>query len=287
MISGDIISALATRVDDAFALIGLVLLSIEVAEAAFKRNMNLRLIGEMLVSASTQIPFLLVQTFILTGAYSIYWVLAETIVPFAIETTVLTVIIALVLADFTYYWEHRIAHEVRILWTQHAVHHSSRDMNLVTSVRFGPLEGVWGLIAYTPMVLIGFDPVVVLATSLVVLAYQTWLHTELISKLGPLEWVLNTPSHHRVHHGSDPKYLDKNYAGILIIWDRLFGSFQVEEETPRYGLVRGFDSRNPIAVWFSEWPELIRDVATAGSLRGGWRRLFERPGENHGPPSGE
>jgi sterol desaturase/sphingolipid hydroxylase (fatty acid hydroxylase superfamily) len=287
MITGDAISALANQVDNVFALIGLALFLIELAEAAFKRNMNLRLIGEMLVSASTQIPFLLVQTFILTGAYSVYWILAETVVPFAIETTVWTVALALIIADLIYYWEHRIAHEVRILWTQHAVHHSSRDMNMITGIRFGPLEGVWGMIAYLPMVLIGFDPWVVVSSSIVVLAYQTWLHTELIGKLGALERVLNTPSHHRVHHGSDAKYLDRNYGGILIIWDRMFGSFQVEEETPRYGLVRDFDSRNPVAVWFSEWPQLIRDVAAAGSLRNAWKRLFERPGEDHGQAPGE
>ncbi|MGB0410042.1 MAG: sterol desaturase family protein [Pikeienuella sp.] len=281
--TGEELTQLAAQIGDAFAIIALVLFLIELGEAAFKRNLNLRLVGEMLVSASTQIPYLLVQTFFLTGAYSVYWVIAEIAAPVSIETTLMTGIIAVVLADFTYYWEHRIAHEVRLLWTQHAVHHSSRDMNIITGVRFGPLEGIWSLIVHIPMVLIGFDPWLVLFGSLTVLAYQTWLHTEVIGKLGPLEWVLNTPSHHRVHHGSDQKYLDRNYAGILIIWDRMFGTFQVEEEKPRYGLVRDFESLNPVVVWVSEWPELIRDLRAAGSFRNAVARLFERPGAQ--PPN--
>ncbi|MGB0926869.1 MAG: sterol desaturase family protein [Pikeienuella sp.] len=281
--TGEELTQLAAQIGDAFAIIALVLFLIELGEAAFKRNLNLRLVGEMLVSASTQIPYLLVQTFFLTGAYSVYWVIAEIAAPVSIETTLMTGIIAVVLADFTYYWEHRIAHEVRLLWTQHAVHHSSRDMNIITGVRFGPLEGIWSLIVHIPMVLIGFDPWLVLFGSLTVLAYQTWLHTEVIGKLGPLEWILNTPSHHRVHHGSDQKYLDRNYAGILIIWDRMFGTFQVEEEKPRYGLVRDFESLNPVVVWVSEWPELIRDLRAAGSFRNAVARLFERPGAQ--PPN--
>ncbi|MGR3637776.1 MAG: sterol desaturase family protein, partial [Shimia sp.] len=151
---------------------------------------------------------------------------------------------------------------------------SSRDYNIVTAVRFGPLESLWSLIMHIPLVLIGFSPDVVLGSVIVVLGYQTWLHTELIGKLGPLEWVLNTPSHHRVHHGSDAKYLDKNYAGILIIWDRMFGSFQVEEERPRYGLTTDFDSQNPVKVWFSEIPGLWRDIKNAKTGRELRGRLF-------------
>ena len=107
--------------------------------------------------------------------------------------------------------------------------------------------------------------------------WQTWLHTELIGKLGPLEWVLNTPSHHRVHHGSDAKYLDRNYGGILIVWDRLFKTFQVEEETPNYGLTRDFDSVNPLKIWFSEVPQYWRDVRKATSWHDVWMRTFGGP----------
>jgi sterol desaturase/sphingolipid hydroxylase (fatty acid hydroxylase superfamily) len=261
-----------------FFLIGAAILLIEIAEAAFKGNFRRKTFFEMIASASTQIPYLLIEITLMTFAYGVLFVLSATFISWQIPTTWVTVVAAIALADFTYYWEHRIAHEVRLLWTQHAVHHSSRDYNIITGIRFGPLESLWSLIAHVPMVLIGFSPEVVLGSALVVLAYQTWLHTELIGKLGPLEWVLNTPSHHRVHHGSDAKYLDRNYGGITIIWDRLFNTFQVEEERPRYGLTTDFDSQNPIRVWFSEIPALVRDLRRAKSGREVWNYLFSGPG---------
>jgi len=274
----ELIYSFATQFDEAFFLIGGAILLIEIAELVFKGEFRQKTFIEMLASASTQIPYLVVEAFILTAAYALYYVLAYSFIPWSIPTTWWSVALVLILADLTYYWEHRIAHEVRLLWTQHAVHHSSRDMNIVTGVRFGPLEGVWSAIAHLPLVFIGFAPELVFFGIIVVLAYQTWLHTELIGKLGPLEWVLNTPSHHRVHHGCDDKYLDRNYGGMLIVWDRLFGTFQIEEETPRYGLKRDFNSQNPIAVWFSEVPGLVKDLAKSRSLAEAWRYLSRPPG---------
>ena len=269
---------LSERIDEVFFFIGASVLLIEVLEAIFKGNLRKKTLMEMLASASTQIPFLLVEIFVMTFAYGVLYMVSANFVSWQIPTTWVTVIVALVLVDLTYYWEHRIAHQVRLLWTQHAVHHSSRDYNIITSIRFGPFESLWALIMHIPLVLIGFAPDVVFGCSLIVLGYQTWLHTEVIGKLGPLEWVLNTPSHHRVHHGADAKYLDKNYGGILIIWDRMFGSFQVEEERPRYGLTTDFDSQNPIKVWFSELPALMKDLRNAKSGQEVWMRLFGRPG---------
>ncbi|KPA20019.1 Fatty acid hydroxylase superfamily protein [Shimia sp. SK013] len=269
---------LAGQIDDVTFIIAAAILLIELAEAWFKGSLKGKTLLEMIASASTQIPYLLVEVVLMTGAYATLYVVSFEFVPWSIPTTWPWLLVALMLADFTYYWEHRIAHQVRLLWTQHAVHHSSRDYNIVTAVRFGPLESLWSLIMHIPLVLIGFSPDVVLGSVIVVLGYQTWLHTELIGKLGPLEWVLNTPSHHRVHHGSDAKYLDKNYAGILIIWDRMFGSFQVEEERPRYGLTTDFDSQNPVKVWFSEIPGLWRDIKNAKTGRELRGRLFGPPG---------
>ena len=271
------LDTLTTQIDEAFFLIGAAILLIELAEALFKRALHGRTLWEMVVSASTQLPYLVIQTVFLTGAYGIYWLIAEAL-PWQIPLGVASLIVVVLLADFTYYWEHRIAHEVRLLWTQHAVHHSSRDMNIITGFRFGPLEGLWSLIVHIPLALMGFAPEAIIFGTITVLAYQTWLHTELIGKLGPLEWVLNTPSHHRVHHGADDKYLDKNYGGILIVWDRLFGSFQVEEETPRYGLKRDFDSQNPLIVWVSELPQLVRDIRGARSWGEVWGYLMRPPG---------
>lgn len=274
----NLVNQLGERIDMVFFVIGALVLAIEIAEAAFKGKLSGRKIGEMLVSASTQIPYLAVEILIMTSAYGVFYILAETMVPWSIPVTWWSLVLVVAVADLTYYWEHRVAHEVRLLWTQHAVHHSSRDYNIVTGVRFGPLEGVWSLAAHMPLIFLGFSPESVFFGIIVVLAYQTWLHTELIGKLGPLESVLNTPSHHRVHHGSDDKYLDRNYGGITIIWDRLFGTFQVEEKTPRYGLKREFDSRNPVKVWFSEWPALISDLRRSRSWSEVRMRLFGPPG---------
>lgn len=271
------LETLSTQVDEIFFVIAAIVFAIELAEMAFKRAFSGRKIMEMVASASTQIPYLLVEVFFLTATYSVYYIISESWISWSIPITWWSVVLILVLADFAYYWEHRIAHEVRLLWTQHAVHHSSRDMNIVTAFRFGPLEGVWSLIIHVPLVLIGFPPDLVFFGVLAVLAYQTWLHTELVGKLGPVEWIMNTPSHHRVHHGADDKYLDKNYAGILIIWDRMFGTFKEEEETPRYGLKRDFNSQNPVVVWFSELPQLGRDLANARSMKEVWMRLFATP----------
>ena len=272
------IEALGTQIDDVFFVIGALILLIELAEAAFKGTLFKGTLTEMLVSASTQIPYLLIEVGLLTGAYGVFYLLSATVVPWHLPLTGWTLALAVLVADFIYYWEHRIAHEVRILWTQHAVHHSSRDYNIITGIRFGPLEGLWSLVAHLPMVALGFAPEQIFFGIIVVLAYQTWLHTEVIGKLGHLEYCLNTPSNHRVHHGSDDKYLDRNYGGILIIWDRLFGTFQAEEETPRYGLKGDFESKNPFRVWFSEIPGLWRDLCAAQSWGDTWRALFAPPG---------
>ncbi|MFY0615959.1 sterol desaturase family protein [Shimia sp.] len=261
-----------------FFLIGVAILVIEIAEAWFKGNLKGKTWLEMFASASTQIPFLLLETTMMTALYFGLYLFSSEVVTWHLPTTLPWILLAVLLADVTYYWEHRIAHRVRILWTQHAVHHSSRDYNIVTAVRFGPLESLWSFVAHIPMVLVGFSPDIVFGSVILVQAYQTWLHTELIGQLGPLEWVLNTPSHHRVHHGCDDKYIDKNYAGILIIWDRVFGSFQVEEERPRYGLTTDFDSHNPVKVWFSELPALWRDIKRSKSGRELRGRLFGPPG---------
>ena len=276
--TGSALEHLGTRFEDAFFLIGAAILAIELIAGWVGGSLRWRTFADMLASASTQLPFLLIEIVVLTGAYSLFFLVADRLIPWSLPMTVWSIPLAVLVADFLYYWEHRLAHEIRFLWLHHAVHHSSRYLNIVTGVRFGPFEGVWAIVALFPMVLMGFSPELTIFGSLVVLAYQTWLHTECIGKLGALERVLNTPSHHRVHHGRDEKYLDRNYGGILIVWDRMFGTFQAEEERPSYGLRRDFDSVNPLAVWFSEVPQYLRDLKTAGTWREVWMRTFGRPG---------
>ena len=267
-----------TRIDEAFFLIGAAILFIELAKAFFTGALRRRGVLDMLASASTQIPFLIVEISLFTVTYGAFIYIGYTFVSWTFSLSVTTAVLAVLAADFVYYWEHRISHEVRVLWSQHAVHHSSRYMHTLVGVRFGPFEGVIGAVFHLPLVLIGFPPELVFFGMIVVLAYQTWIHTELIGRLGPLEGFLNTPSNHRVHHGCDDKYIDKNYGGILMVWDRLFGTYQPEEERPRYGLKREFDSVNPVAVWFSELPALFRDLKNARSTDEFWGRLFGPPG---------
>jgi len=272
------LTALGTQIDEVFFLIGAAILLIELAEVLFKGSHKGRTLAEMAVSASTQIPSILIEVFLLTAAYGLYYFLADAFVTWQIPLTWWGIVLAVIAADVTYYWEHRIAHEVRLLWTQHAVHHSSRDYNIITGIRFGPLEGVWSLIAHIPLVFLGFSPEMIFFGIIVVLAYQTWIHTEVIGKMGWFDAVMNSPANHRVHHGSDDKYLDRNFGGITVIWDQLFGTYQAEEETPIYGLKRDFDSRNPLVVWFSELPGLWRDVKRARSWGEAWRYMMRQPG---------
>ena len=184
--------------------------------------------------------------------------------------------------DFCYYWFHRFGHETRVMWAGHVNHHSSRRYNLATALRQPWTTMLPALLFWWPLALIGFPPEMILLQQSVSLIYQFWIHTEFISRLGPLEWVLNTPSHHRVHHASDLKYLDANYGGIFIIWDRLFGTFIAEEEAPTYGLLEDIDTYNPIRIAFHEWVDLIGDAAQPGlTLSQRLRYVFGRPGWSH------
>lgn len=168
--------------------------------------------------------------------------------------------------DFAYYVFHRIAHERRIWWASHVVHHSSQHYNLSTALRqtwTGNLA--LSFITKLPLFWLGFPPAMVFFFTGVSLVYQFWIHTETIGRMGPLEWVLNTPSHHRVHHATNPRYLDANYAGVLIIWDRIFNTFvpEVAEEKPRYGIVANLGTFNPLRIAFHEWISIARDLRDA------------------------
>ncbi len=185
------------------------------------------------------------------------------------------------LVDFAYYWLHRCSHEIRWMWALHSVHHSARQITLSVAYRLGwtgLISGPW--LFLIPLCWLGFDPRAVALAYAANLLYQFWLHTEAVPKLGALEWIFNTPSHHRVHHAIEPEYLDRNYGGVLIIWDRLFGTFS-EERTgaPRtYGLVRQIDTLNPLKIAFAGWVEMIRDLHRARSIRDALGYLFGPPG---------
>jgi sterol desaturase/sphingolipid hydroxylase (fatty acid hydroxylase superfamily) len=185
--------------------------------------------------------------------------------------------------EIAYYWMHRCSHEVRWLWASHFVHHTPEQIHLASAFRLGATEllsGNW--LFYVPLYLLGLNPIAVGAMLGVNLFYQFWLHTDVVGRLGPLEWIFNTPAHHRVHHASNGEYLDRNYGGILIVWDRLFGTFAAERpEAPLvYGLVHPLASLNPITIAFHEWLQIARDFRHARSWRQRLRQLFGRPEES-------
>jgi sterol desaturase/sphingolipid hydroxylase (fatty acid hydroxylase superfamily) len=187
-------------------------------------------------------------------------------------------VLLLVADDLAYYWFHRSHHEVRVLWASHVVHHSSQFYNLSTALRqsWTPMTS---MPFWLPLALLGFPPWAILTQQAISLLYQFFLHTERIDKLWrPVEWVFNTPSHHRVHHAVNPAYLDRNYGGILIVWDRLFGSFEPEGERSVYGLTKNIATYNPVRVAFGEFGALARDVRSAGTWRDRLGYTFRRPG---------
>ena len=185
--------------------------------------------------------------------------------------------------DFSYYWFHRTAHNVNWFWASHVVHHSSQHYNLAAALRqtwTGNATGSFLFWAWMPLV--GFHPVWVLLMQQISLIYQFWIHTETVRQCPKwVEFIFNTPSHHRVHHGSDLKYLDKNHGGILIIWDRIFGSFQPEEERPVYGLTRNINSFNPFVIAFATWAELFKKAYRAWSFRNAINYFVQPPGWSH------
>ncbi len=187
--------------------------------------------------------------------------------------------------DFSYYWFHRISHESRLFWASHVVHHSSQKYNLSTALRQTWSGGFYSFVFWLWMPLLGFHPAMILLQMSISLLYQFWIHTEAIDKMPKwFEAVFNTPSHHRVHHGSNPLYLDRNHAGILIIWDKLFGTFQPElkEERVIYGLVVNINTYNPVKIAFIEWRNMLKDVFFGRkSLKNRFLYLVKPPGWTH------
>lgn len=183
--------------------------------------------------------------------------------------------------DFSYYWFHRSSHNIRYFWASHVVHHSSQKYNLATALRQTWTGGISGsFIFYLWMPLLGFHPLAILFMHSISLLYQFWIHTELIDRMPRwFEYIFNTPSHHRVHHSSDAKYLDRNHAGILIIWDRMFGTFTEEEEHPTYGLTTNIKSFNPLYIASHEWLAIFKDLWA--HPRYAWQYLFGPPGWSH------
>jgi|TARA_Y100000389_G_C17445098_1_gene511080 sterol desaturase/sphingolipid hydroxylase (fatty acid hydroxylase superfamily) len=187
-------------------------------------------------------------------------------------------LLTFVLIDFVFYIYHRMSHRMRFLWAIHMSHHSSEEMNFAVSFRqawFGPISKIPFFIS---LPLIGLDPTIIAVAGVMSTLWGIIGHTQIVGKLGPLEWVFNTPSHHRVHHGSNKQYIDKNYGNLLIIWDRMFGTFEPEREQVQYGLVNNVNTYNPVKITFMAWSSIWQDMKQSNGMNQILRAFF-------GPPS--
>jgi sterol desaturase/sphingolipid hydroxylase (fatty acid hydroxylase superfamily) len=232
---------------------------------------------EMLANLSTLVPTILVGGIV---AAFVIWLFssAAALAPWHLPVNIWTALAAIILVDAVYYADHRIGHRVRLMWAfSHSVHHSSPLYNQTTGLRISFVDGFISPWYYTTIILIGFDPLLVAAAFGFNLGYQQWIHTETIGKLGWFDWWFNSPSNHRVHHGSQPQYLDKNYGGILMIWDHLFGTYECENEKVVFGLTEPINSVNPWKVHFEEFRRLIQKFRMLKTGRAKMRLLFAGP----------
>lgn len=202
------------------------------------------------------------------------------LVPWNIPPVWWSFILCLVWIDFWRYWAHRIAHENRFWWATHITHHSSKKYNLSVSFRLGWTQYI-KIIFFIPVMLVGFHPIIFFICHQIEVLYQFWIHTEYIKKLPkPIEFFFTTPSHHRVHHATNPQYIDKNYGSTFIIWDRIFGTFEPEVEKPIYGITKEVKQPyNPIYLVFHEWMDIFRDARKVKGFKLKYRAIFGRPSE--------
>ena len=274
-----IMENLLTDLTDLFEVLFVPILLLELVWLRRRGHLTWPRLKEMLANVSSLL-------FIIpAGALGfVVWVAAfdriSDALPWSLPTTWYTAIAAILIADLIYYLEHRFEHEHRLPWDlYHSVHHSSESYDQTTSLRLGLFDALLTIGFSTPMILMGFSPTLVLLATGLVIGYQTWIHTELVPRMPRwFEAVFNTPSHHRAHHGADDHYLDVNYGGILIIWDRLFGTFQPETNRPNYGLTTQIESSNPLDVQFSQLRLLWQDLRADSSWTVRLQRLWNPPG---------
>lgn len=250
-ISEAALNAFELTIEEIVFYLSSAFLAVELLRLAIKKMLSWNVIGDTLANFITFFASITIN-FVSLGLFlGVFYYAYENLSITHLPTNGWTVFLCLVLADLAYYWEHRFSHRFALAWATHAVHHSSPHYNISVAYRFGPLDGFVPVLFYLPLVMLGFHPLLVLFAEIMVLQYQTFLHTETIGKLPRLiEAVMNTPSHHRVHHGSNPQYLDKNYGGVFIIWDKMFGTFEEEQEKVVYGLTEPLNSVNPLVIFF-------------------------------------
>lgn len=255
-----------------FILIGIELL------IAKMRNLSYYRLNDAVTNLScgigSQISGIFLKAFTFVGYL---WLYEHSI--WKIQDTILMGVLLFIGVDFFYYWFHRLAHEISFLWGSHIVHHQSEEYNLTVALRQAALQGAFSWVFYLPLAVVGFSPAMFLTVASLQTLYQFWIHTKLIHRMpAPFEYIFNTPSHHRVHHGVNPKYIDRNHGGTLIIFDRMFGTFQVEEEEVVYGITKQPKSWNPVWVNFEYWIDLFKETFSVKSHSDKVRMMVKGPG---------
>jgi len=272
--------AIDEMLNDYIFVIAFIFLLFEFARYTIQKRVTWELVGDTITNYITLYTFiglnvLMAATFYIAAFYYVYNNFSIT----HLATDGWMLLLCIVCADFVYYWEHRFMHRVGIGWATHTVHHSSPHFNMSVAYRFGPLDGIMPLFFHLPLAALGFNPIMILVAESIVQLYQTLCHTEAVGKFPRfIERVMNTPSHHRVHHASNPQYIDKNYAGIFIIWDKMFNSFEEEQEKPVYGLTKPIGSVNPVIVFFHGLARLFQQVKSAPGIKNKIGYIIQPPG---------
>lgn len=255
-----------------FILIGVELLAERITHRKLYRLPDA--IANLSCGITSQLSGLFLRIFAI-GAYEI---LHHNFNQFTWQRNWLYWLMLFLLADLAYYWAHRKSHEINLFWGGHVVHHQSEDYNLSVALRQSSFQVIWTFAFSLPLAFLGFRTIDFALMSAFITLYQFWIHTETINKMGWFEYIFNTPSHHRVHHGRNPKYIDKNHAGTLIIWDKLFGTFQREEERPTYGITKPLNSWNAVFANFSHYAEMGKELSRIQKWSDKIRYLFAKPG---------
>lgn len=254
-----------------------ILMGIELLVLRFQKNPTYRL-NDAITNINLGVVSQVSGVFLKVLSIGIYTFFFEKFGLFQIPNNVWTFFILFFLYDLCYYWAHRLSHEINLFWGGHVVHHSSEEYNLSVALRQSSTQTIWTFMFYLPLAVIGFDPVMLVLVSGINLLYQFWIHTEAIDRMGFLEKFMNTPSHHRVHHGRNPKYIDKNHGGTFIIFDKWFGTFQEEEERPTYGITTPVQSWNPVWVNISHYATMKKELGMISGIKDKMKYLFNKPG---------
>ena len=254
-----------------------ILIGVELVVERFSHRKLYRL-PDAISNLSCGITSQLSGLFMRVLAVGVYEVVYSNFAIFSLERSWYYWLGLFLLTDLAYYWAHRMSHEINLFWGGHIVHHQSEEYNLSVALRQSSFQVVWTFAFSLPIALVGFSTVDFILVAAFNTLYQFWIHTEAINKMGWFEYVFNTPSHHRVHHGRNPKYIDKNHAGSLIIWDKMFGTFQAEEERPTYGITKPIQSWNAIWANFSHYNTMVHEMKMITSWRDKFKYMFNKPG---------